>query len=183
MGRDWRHHRQRPGQRQSENAHLRSPLIFGRNAEATTVRFRGEFRRVNRECLLPSARVARSPLLGSSAPNPNRPLHFAAPTRRAAGRQGLTAPRRDVGTFSLRSRQRRSDPLRFLIISLDAQGLSAQEQAIRRCATRARIDADCRGRFKLRPNQVAGFGNYVRGSLRLANAPTFDRRRTRRALP
>jgi hypothetical protein len=48
------------------------------------------FRRVIRECV---CRVPRGiTLLGSSAPNPNRPPHFAAPTRWAASHGSGTTP-------------------------------------------------------------------------------------------
>src|ERR1700730_18296243 len=57
MSRDWRHQRQRPGQRQSENAHLGSPLILDRNAKATTVPRRILSR--NSRAFLPSARARR----------------------------------------------------------------------------------------------------------------------------
>ena len=90
MGRDWRHQRQRPGERQSENAHLWSPLILRRSAEATTALRRTSSAHFA-SAFAEHPRAEGSPLLGSSAPNPNRPMHFAAPTRRAAS-PGAHAP-------------------------------------------------------------------------------------------
>jgi hypothetical protein len=97
MGRDWRHQRQRPGQRQSENAHLWSPLILRRNAKTTTA-----LRRISpahfASTFAKRPHAAGSPLLGSSAANPNRPMHFAAPTRRAVS-PGAHAPTK-AGPFA-----------------------------------------------------------------------------------
>ena len=96
MGRDWRHQRQRPGERQSENAHLWSPLILRRNAEATTA-----LQRISTahfaSAFAERPRAAGSPLLGSSAPI--RIGRCTLPTNSTGGRPG-GARLRQAGPFA-----------------------------------------------------------------------------------
>src|SRR6266849_4945791 len=86
-------------------------------------RFRGEFSSHIRQCVCRAPARGGITLLGSSAPNPNRPPHFAARTQWAASRQGLTTERfrgdpRDVCAFLYYLLDAADLPIRFTRVAL-----------------------------------------------------------------